>query len=125
MRFLANENFPIASVRELREQGHDVVAVLEVEAGAKDPIVLGRAARESRILLTFDRDYGELIYRRNLPSPQGLVYLRFVPVTPQEPAEVVSALLQIEGLDLESRYTIVDRQRVRQRPLPRFPSLAG
>jgi predicted nuclease of predicted toxin-antitoxin system len=119
MRFLANENFPIASVRELREQGHDVTAVLEVEAGAKDPIVLGHAARERRILLTFDRDYGELIYRRHLPPPQGLVYLRFVPVTPQEPAEVVSALLQIEGLQLEGRYTVVDRQRVRQRPLPK------
>ncbi len=44
MRFLANENFPIASVRKLREQGHDVVAILEVKAGAKDPIVLSRGA---------------------------------------------------------------------------------
>ena len=120
MRFLANENFPLASIRRLRRGGHDVVSVLEIAAGAKDIAVLDRAARENRILLTFDRDYGELIYRRNLPAPAGVIYLRFAPETPEEAAIVVSALEQVVGLQFEGRYTVVDRQKIRQRPLPGF-----
>jgi len=119
MRFLANENFPLASVRLLRHAGHDVTSVSETAAGAKDTVVLYWAARENRILLTFDRDYGELIYRRHLPAPAGVIYLRFAPETPEEAAIVVSALGQVRGLQLEGRYTVVDHQRVRQRPLPR------
>jgi predicted nuclease of predicted toxin-antitoxin system len=118
MRFLANEKFPLASVRRLRQAGHDIASVLEIAAGAKDAVVLDRAARENRILLTFDRDYGELIYRRNLPPPAGVVYLRFAPETPEEAAIVVSALGEVAGLQFEGRYTVVDRQKVRQRPLP-------
>jgi predicted nuclease of predicted toxin-antitoxin system len=118
MRFLANENFPLASVHRLREAGHSVVAVTEVSAGAKDTVVLDRAAREDHILITFDRDYGELIYRRHLPPPRGVIYLRLVPETPEEAAVIILDLLEVPGLRLEGRYTVVERQRIRQRPLP-------
>lgn len=74
MRLLANENIPLATIRLLREQGHDVAAVLEDASGTTDEEVLRRAHEESRILLTFDRDYGELIYVRRLPCPSGLIY---------------------------------------------------
>jgi predicted nuclease of predicted toxin-antitoxin system len=72
MRFLANENFPLASVIHLRAAGQDVVAVIQETPGARDPEVLHRAAADARVILTFDRDYGELIYRHRLPVPQGL-----------------------------------------------------
>jgi predicted nuclease of predicted toxin-antitoxin system len=118
MRFLANENFPLASVHRLREAGHEVVAITEISAGAQDVVVLDRAAREDHILMTFDRDYGELIYRRHLPPPRGVIYLRVVPETPEEAASIVLALLRLPGLRLEGRYTVVERERIRQRPLP-------
>ncbi|HEY0558159.1 MAG TPA: DUF5615 family PIN-like protein [Thermoanaerobaculia bacterium] len=118
MRFLANENVPLASVGRLRQAGHVVLSISELSPGAKDPAVLARAAEEGDVLLTFDRDYRELIFRRKLPPPRGIIYLRLVPETPEEAAEVISALLDIPGIELEERYTVVDRQRVRQRPLP-------
>jgi predicted nuclease of predicted toxin-antitoxin system len=118
MRFLANENFPLASVRRLREAQHDVVSVAETSPGIKDEEILSLAARESRALLTFDRDYGELIYLRGMPPPQGVIYLRFVPLTPTDPAEIVLGLERVEGLRIENRYTVVDPPRIRQRPLP-------
>ena len=71
MRFLANENFPLVSVSLLRNAGHDVAAVIEESPGAKDSEVLARAAQEERVVLTFDRDYGSLIYRLGLPAPVG------------------------------------------------------
>jgi len=84
MRLLLNENIPLASVRALREAGHDVLAITEYSPGITDQEVLQLAQRENRIVVTFDRDYGELIYRRGLPVPNGILYLRFSPKTPLE-----------------------------------------
>ncbi|GAB4526219.1 MAG: hypothetical protein Kow0063_00200 [Anaerolineae bacterium] len=118
MRFIANENFPLGSVRRLREVGHEVYAIIEDSPGAKDQEVLIRAAEEQCIVLTFDRDYGELIYRWRLSIPEGIVYFRFNPATPQEPAEYLLRLLAVSSLSLEGKFTVVERERVRQRPLP-------
>jgi predicted nuclease of predicted toxin-antitoxin system len=118
MRFLANENVPLASVQRLRDAGHDVAAIVDDSPGAKDPTILARAAGEARIILTFDRDYGELVFRLQMPSPAGVVFLRFVPATPEELAIRVLQLLAIPGLVLEGKFTVVDRGHVRQRALP-------
>ncbi|MEG4487079.1 DUF5615 family PIN-like protein [Microcoleus sp. D2_18a_B4] len=75
-------------------------------------------ADEERVILTFDRDYGELIYRLRLRSPRGVIYLRFRPHTPEEPASILLNLLQTEGLQFEERFTVVERDQIRQRPLP-------
>ena len=69
MKFLADENFPLPSVRRLREAGHDVAAIAAEEPGLQDEQVLSRAFREERIILTFDRDYGRFLYEVGLPRP--------------------------------------------------------
>jgi len=56
MKLLANENIPIGTVRQLRELGHDVLAISQTCPGVTDDVVLGLAHREQRTLLTFDRD---------------------------------------------------------------------
>ncbi len=86
MKLLVNENVPLASVGHLREAGHDVLSITELSPGIPDTEVMQIAHNEQRIILTFDRDYGELVFRRRLPLPAGVIYLRFVPQTPSEPA---------------------------------------
>jgi predicted nuclease of predicted toxin-antitoxin system len=93
VRFLANENFPLPSIRLLSTAGHDVAAVALESPGVLDETVLDRAVQERRILLTFDRDYGGLLYLRGSQAPEGIVYFRFVPSSPKEPAEYLLALL--------------------------------
>lgn len=117
MRFLANENFPLPSVHLLRHAGYDVISISEESPGILDTQVLARAVAEQRIILTFDRDYGELIYRRQQPAA-AVLYLRYDPDTPQEPASHLLRLLQIAGLTLVHQFTVADRERIRQRPLP-------
>jgi len=68
--------------------------------------------------ITFDRDYGELIFKRRLATPLGIVYLRFDPATPVEPAELVLALQGHGGIKLEHQFTVLTRDQIRQRPLP-------
>jgi len=115
MRILADENFPLASVRSLRAGGHDVAAIPEDEPGTKDEVILARAVREERILRTFDRDFGELIFKKRLPSPPGIVHFRLDPSHPLEPYEI---LIGIEESTLLKKYTVLRRGRIRRRPLP-------
>lgn len=118
MRLLADENVPLPSVDALRGAGHDVAAITREAPGSTDPVVLERAHREGRLLLTFDRDFGELVFRRGVSGEPGVIYLRLVPRTPTEPAEVLLALVHERGLAFEGRFTVVDRDHVRQRRLP-------
>lgn len=121
MKFLADENFPSASANRLREAGHDVVTVAEGAPGSEDAGILAWAAREERVVLTFDRDYGDLIFRQRLPTPPGVVYLRLPFSTPEEPAERLLRLLAVSDLSVEGMFTVVERERARQRPLPASP----
>jgi hypothetical protein len=64
MRLCANENILEDCIRRLRQDGHDVWWIRETSPGISDDAVLARAATESRLLLTFDKDFGELVFRR-------------------------------------------------------------
>ncbi len=120
MKFLADENFPLPSVRRLREAGHDVAAIATDEPGLPDEQVLSLAFREERIILTFDRDYGRLLYEVGLPPPTGVVYFRFVPSSFEEPAEYLLGLLGRTDFSVSGRLTVAERDRVRQRPFPKL-----
>jgi len=117
MDFLANENFPLLSIRLLREAGHRVVSIIQEAPGSKDEDILKRACTEKLIILTFDRDYGELIYRHHAFPSAGVVYFRFAPATPAEPSEILQNLINEVHLALMDRFEIIERGRVRQRSL--------
>ncbi len=115
--YLADENYPIASVRLLRAAGLDVAAVIEGSPGATDIAILQRAEREQRLILTLDRDYGELLFRHRLGHPRGVIYFRYDPATPEEPGQHLLQLIAIPNLQLTAKFTVIDRERIRQRAL--------
>lgn len=117
MDFLANENFPLLSIELLRNADYNVASVIEETPGAKDSAILRRAHKENRVILTFDRDYGELIYRHRSFIPNGVVYFRFDPSTPEEPAEILSKILKEGKVSISGKFTVVERVRIRQRTL--------
>jgi predicted nuclease of predicted toxin-antitoxin system len=63
MKFLADENMDVAIVERLRQDGHQVWYVVEMEPGIPDDEVLALANREGAILITADKDFGELVFR--------------------------------------------------------------
>ncbi len=117
MRLLANENIPSLSISKLEQQGFDVKSIGGRLGGIQDREVLQMAVDEARVLITFDRDYGHLIYKLGLPVPPGVIYIRLLPESPQEPADLILELLELD-IPLEGRFTVLDRERVRQRTLP-------
>lgn len=123
MRILADENAPRASCRVLRDGGHDVEHIADIERGAVDQAVLVRATSSGRTLVTFDLDFGRLVTRRRIPAPQGVILLRFTPSAPEEAGVVLSALLAKAEITFAGHITVIDRDSVRQRPVS--PSHAG
>lgn len=114
---LVNENFPVPALKALRAAGFDVVAVTEDMPGATDRAVLERARDLGRWLITFDRDYGELVFLHELPSPPAIVFIRQEPVPPDAPAEWLANLLS--DPERKSGYFItLSSKTIRQRALP-------
>ena len=117
MRFLVDENIPPDCVRQLRKANHDVISILEAGMGTPDESVMSAARQHNRILVTFDSDFGRLIYAKQKPPPPRVIFLRFEPVIPEEVSRALLDLIDTENI--EGNYTTVVRNGVRQRPLPR------
>lgn len=118
MRFLANENFPGDAVAKLRDGGHDVAWVRTDAPGASDQEVLARAQRERRILLTFDKDFGELAWRATLPAESGIVLFRIPMPAPMLVGELLARILAIRQ-DWEGSFAVVEAGRIRIKRLPK------
>src|SRR5579864_6327074 len=76
MNFVADESCAGPVIRALRESGHDVLAIAEVAKGTPDELVLARALEGKRVLITEDRDFGELVFARGRSSA-GVILVRF------------------------------------------------
>jgi predicted nuclease of predicted toxin-antitoxin system len=117
MRFVADENFPRPALDALRKAGFEVAWISEGQSGATDEEVLARSATEGRTLLTFDKDFGELAFRRRLPAECGIVLFRLVPQTPAEVAMIAVAAIASQAT-WTGHFSVVTRQRIRMTPLP-------
>jgi predicted nuclease of predicted toxin-antitoxin system len=116
MRFLADENFPGEAIRQLERGGHDVVWVRTLAPGISDADIVAWAARESRIVLTFDKDFGELVWSAGLPMSSGIVLFRLpMPAAGNVGADLVARIN--ERSDWAGHFSVIEPGRVRMRPL--------
>jgi predicted nuclease of predicted toxin-antitoxin system len=118
LRLLADENFPGHAVHALREAGHDVAWIRQDAPGMSDVDVLGRARREGRILMTFDKDFGEMAFRTKLDQPPGVILFR-IRVGPRElfAGKILGVLAR--AVEWEGNFVVVEDFRVRVVPLSR------
>ena len=114
MRFLANENFPGAAVRALRAAGHDVSWIRTAAPGMPDQDVLAWAMREERILLTFDKDFGEVARRSALSVTCGVVVFRMPMPAPGAVGERLAGLITTRD-DWAGHFSVIEPGRIRMR----------
>lgn len=117
MRILADENLPAPAVAALRERGHAVFSACTEMPGAPDTEVLARAQAEDRVLITFDKDFGELAFRHGLPASCGVVLFRLSSSSLDEAVRAVVAALESRS-DWPGHFSVIEEGRVRHRPLP-------
>ena len=115
MKFLADENFPITAFNSLRASGYDIKHVAYEMHSVADTDVMDFAIKEDRISLTFDGDYGTLIFKFGY-RPPGVIYFRLENITPDEPARIVINL--IKEYPVEHMHTVVENDKIRQRRIP-------
>lgn len=117
MRLLANENFPLDSVRLLQTQGFDTRAVGTDFQGILDVEVIEIAIREKRLILTFDRDYGELIFLRGYKPLEGVIYFRLIDFKPMDPGNLLLDLLRNKKMNFHGMFSVVGNNYIRQRKI--------
>ncbi|MDB4305960.1 DUF5615 family PIN-like protein [bacterium] len=116
MRILADENIPGATVRRLRAAAHDVFWIRESNPGIPDTDIINLAVEEQRIIITFDKDFGELAVTGQGENPPGVILLRTSKRSPEYVAETVERILDGRG-DWADHLTVVDDTHVRMRPI--------
>lgn len=115
MKFLANENFPLPSIRVLRNAGFKVLSVSELSPGISDPEVIQQAISSNAIILTFDKDYGEIIFKHAFQNPPSVVFFRFKGETPESAGLLLVDLINQEKIYLDNIFTVIEKENIRQR----------
>jgi predicted nuclease of predicted toxin-antitoxin system len=112
MRLVADESCDFSVVVGVRGAGHDVIAIAESMSGVDDEKVIELAASERRLLLTEDKDFGQLVFAATKQN-SGVVLIRYPASTRSTLATAVVELLAERGEGLYSRFVVLEPGRAR------------
>lgn len=100
----------------LRDLGHDVVAIIETAPSVSDSDVLANAASDARILITEDKDFGDLVVRHEI-SVNGIVLLQLRRMSPSAATNRAVKAITENADKLSGHFVVVEASRLRSRPL--------
>lgn len=114
MNLLADENIDRSVVARLRQAGHHVLEVSEMEPGIGDSTVLTYANEARALLLTEDKDFGELVFRQRLIN-EGVILTRLAGLAATAKGELLIKVLKAHEEELRGAFTVVSPGAVRIR----------
>lgn len=114
MKFVVDESTGEAVVAELRRLGHDVISIHEYSPGIDDPPILDLAVNEGRIVVTNDKDFGELVYRSGLPHV-GVVLFRLHDESASNRVHMMHEVLRSCAGKLKYNFIVASEHRIRIR----------
>jgi len=114
MNLLADESVDGPIVERLRQDGHRVWYVAEMEPGIPDDAVLSLANREGSVLLTADKDFGELVFRQHRLTP-GVILIRLAGFAPRHKADIVVSAISERAPEMVRAFTVIGPRIVRIR----------
>ena len=117
MKFLCDEGVDRPIVEALRAAGHNVTYVAEQNPGIEDEDVLHSASHEGRVLVTADKDFGELVYRQGRLH-SGILLVRLHGLRPSEKAQIAVSAIGEHGSELEQSFAVLEKGRIRIRKRP-------
>ena len=120
MRLVADESVDGPIVERLRAEGHEILYVAELDPGISDEVILEQARTASYLLITADKDFGELIFRlKRLPA--GVILLRLAGLTNLRKAETVASAMQDHGDSMIEAFTVITPGSIRIRQRMELP----
>ena len=114
MKFVADENVDKSIVDSLRGSGHDVLYIPEFAKALSDDDVLALARDNNAVLVTTDKDFGELVFRRGLAA-YGVVLLRLAGMSTAEKARLTLSAVTAHQEQLAGSFTVITPRAVRIR----------
>lgn len=114
MKLVADESVEGPTISALRAAGHEILSIAESAPGIEDEAVLLIARREEALLLTSDKDFGELVFR-NREKHSGLLLIRAVEKNLEENAANTLAAIERHGPELRNRFSVLTRRALRIR----------
>jgi predicted nuclease of predicted toxin-antitoxin system len=112
VRLVADENCDFSLVIDLRSAGYDVASISERMAGAEDETVIDFARSERRLLVTEDKDFGQLVFAAAKEN-SGVILIRYPASARSALTAAVLKLLADNGDNLYSRFAVLEPGRVR------------
>lgn len=116
MKIIADESVEFGIIKLLRQKGYDVEAIIETNRGASDERVIEIANEKNALVLTEDKDFGELTYRLNIKH-YGIILLRFSGFTNEEKAIIASNVFEKYFSEFLNSFTVITRHNIRIRKL--------
>lgn len=117
MKLLANAHVSRMMVEFLLQEGHDCVHTDVIQPGMTDQAILKLAVEERRIIITADKDFGELVFRRLVPAV-GVILLRLRASSEQERMMLLRKNWPSIASCVEGHFVVVNNRSVRRTPLP-------
>lgn len=114
MILLVDESVDRQVVDRLREDGHTVSYVAEMDPGISDDDVLSLANEKEAVLLTADRDFGEIIFRQKKIS-KGIILIRLAGLSPSGKADKISLALKKHSKGMLSSFSVITPSSIRIR----------
>jgi predicted nuclease of predicted toxin-antitoxin system len=114
MRFLADENVANRIVKWLRDQGNDVLCAAEEKSGRRDPDWLRRAEAEGRLIITSDKDFGDLVFRDGLSS-HGVILIRLEKLSMEARLKRLELAWSVVEANPHGCFIVISPRRVRVR----------
>ena len=111
-RFIADESVDFRIVKSLRGEGYEVKAIVEINPGITDDEVLQIANELESILLTEDKDFGELTFRFKKPN-KGIILIRMIGVPIEERIAKIKSVISNYIDQLEDSFTIITSNKIR------------
>jgi len=114
VNFVADESADQQIVAQLREEGHAVQYIVESGPGASDAEVLELAKRKRMILLTADKDFGEMVFRQRQVT-EGVIFIRLAGQSQKRKAEIVASAVKRHGEELFRAFSVITPSGIRIR----------
>jgi predicted nuclease of predicted toxin-antitoxin system len=118
MDFLIDENFPLSGVKLLQDQGHNIRITASFLRGQPDARILAEAVDKEEYIITFDKDFGELVFNKKLPCPPAIILFRISNFSPADPVEILLKLINEKNYSFAGYLTVIHKNKIRQKKLP-------
>ncbi len=113
MKFIADENIPLKVVERLKSSGIEIESVVKFKPGMADKEIVKLSSEERSVIITFDKDFGELIFKNSL-KPYGVILLRIQPKSVEYIYSFLFWLLTESKIEFENKFVVAREDRIRE-----------